>query len=153
MPRIAIFAELSALLGLALSVLPAMEAQAHHSFAMYDQTKTEVMTGKMTRFIPGSNHAQLIFELVDDNGDPMLDDAGKAVVWGVELGRAAVIAKQGITGEDFAPGTVLNVTLHPLRDGKTFGVLAGPIIRCGSAVPEGGCTRTSGEVFDGLARD
>ena len=39
-------------------------ALAHHSFAMYSMTATNTMTGKLTRFIPGSNHAQLIFEVI-----------------------------------------------------------------------------------------
>ena len=37
---------------------------AHHSFAMYDQSQTKTFTGKLTRYIPGSNHAQLIFEVL-----------------------------------------------------------------------------------------
>ena len=41
----------------------ATTARAHHSFAMYDQTKQETYTGKLIRFIPGANHAQLLFEL------------------------------------------------------------------------------------------
>lgn len=153
MTREAILVECSAALGLILSCLAPTAAQSHHSFAMYDTTKSETFTGKMTRFIPGSNHAQLIFELVDDNGDPVLDDGGTAIVWGVEMGRAATIAKQGITGDNFPPGTVLTVTLNPLRNGKTFGVLDGPIIRCGTTVPKGGCTSDTGEEFGGLARD
>ena len=32
-------------------------ALAHHSFAMYDQTKTKTLTGKLTRFVLGANHA------------------------------------------------------------------------------------------------
>jgi hypothetical protein len=29
---------------------------------MYDQTKQDTYTGKLVRFIPGANHAQLPFE-------------------------------------------------------------------------------------------
>ena len=47
-----------------------MAAHAHHSFAMYDQTKQETYTGKLVRFIPGANHAQLLFEIVDAEGKP-----------------------------------------------------------------------------------
>jgi len=41
-------------------------ALAHHSFAMYDMTKSQSMTGKLTRFIPGGNHAQLVFEVLGE---------------------------------------------------------------------------------------
>ena len=133
--------------GLVAAAAMVRPADAHHSFAMYDQTRTETFTGKLTRFIPGANHAQLIFELVDENGETILGEDGKPVVWGVETGPAAQIARQGVTVEAFPVGTVLTVSLNPLRNGKTFGVLDGQIIKCGDAVPEGGCTADTGESF------
>lgn len=129
--------------------LAAASANAHHSFAMYDQTKQDTYTGKLVRFIPGANHAQLLFEIVDAEGKPQTGADGKAITWGVELGPAAAIAKQGITVESFPLGTVITVTLNPLRNGKTFGAMAqgARLIRCGTEVPAGGCTPETGEVF------
>ena len=46
-------------------------AAAHHSFAMYDQAQVKTLTGKLTRYIPGANHAQMIFELLEADGTPM----------------------------------------------------------------------------------
>jgi hypothetical protein len=137
------------LAGLAFATMAAESASAHHSFAMYDQSKTETMTGKLTRFIPGANHAQLIFEIIDDSGKAKLGDDGKPVVWGIELGPAAAIAQQGVTVESFPLGTVLTVTLNPLRNGKNFGAMASGarLIKCGDAIPAGGCTEKTGQVF------
>jgi hypothetical protein len=131
------------------SVLAAAAADAHHSFAMYDQSKQETMTGKLTRFIPGANHAQLIFEIVGQDGKTQLGPDGKPVVWGIELGPAATIAQQGVTVEAFQPGTIITVTLNPLRNGKNFGAMASGarLIKCGMAIPPGGCTDKTGEVF------
>jgi len=129
----------------ALSI--AAPASAHHSFAMYDRTRSLTLTGKLSRFIPGANHAQLIFELVDANGDRLVGDDGNPVTWGVETGPAAQIAEQGITVRSFPIGTVITVTLNPLRDGRPFGALAGPVISCGMALPDGGCTAATGESF------
>jgi hypothetical protein len=42
---------------------------------------------------------------------------------------------------------VLTVSLNPLRNGRPFGVLDGAIVKCGDAVPDGGCTADTGEVF------
>ena len=80
--------------GLALLLLPVLHSSAfaHHSFAMYDMTATKTMTGTLTRFIPGSNHAQLIFELIGPDGKPMMNE-GKPVVWGVETGSAAAMVE------------------------------------------------------------
>jgi hypothetical protein len=123
-------------------------ALSHHSFAMYDRDKTEVVTGKLTRFIPGANHAQLIFEQVDANGETVTGDEGKPMVWGVETGPAGAIARQGVTVESFPIGTVMTVALNPLRNGRPFGVLAGAgIVACGMELPENGCTEETGEVF------
>ena len=119
---------------------------AHHSFAMYDMTKSQSMTGKLTRFIPGGNHAQLVFEVLGDDGTPLMKD-GKVVIWGVETGSAAAIARNGITVESFPVGTVIGVTLHPLRDGRPFGAVGGPIVHCGTTMPHGGCNEKTGKAF------
>ena len=124
----------------------AAPAIAHHSFAMYDMQQTKTYTGKLIRYIPGPNHAQLLFELVDNDGKPVMQN-GKAVQWGIETGSAASLARQGITVQSFPVGTIITVALHPLRDGRNFGALAGVLIKCGNAVPKGGCTKETGEEF------
>lgn len=134
------------LLAATVGVVP---AAAHHSFAMYDQSRSLTLTGKLTRFNPGPNHASLQFELLDDDGAVVVGSDGRPAVWGVETGPAAQIAAQGITVAGFPAGTIITVTLNPLRDGRPFGTLAGPIIRCGTALPPGGCTAGTGESFGG----
>lgn len=123
-------------------------ALAHHSFAMYDQTVTKTLTGKLTRFIPGGNHAQLIFELMDPDGKPIMDPkTSKPQQWVVETGSAMAIARQGVTVDAFPPGTVITVSLHPLRDGRAMGAISGPMIKCGNALPRGGCNDKTGQVM------
>jgi hypothetical protein len=133
-------------LACALVGILATTVNAHHSFAMYDMTASKTMTGKLTRFIPGSNHAQLIFEVIGADGKPQIQD-GKPVVWGVETGSAAAMARQGVTVDSFPQGTILTVTLHPLRDGRPFGAIGGPIIHCGTTLPSGGCNEKTGKSF------
>jgi len=127
------------------------KAGAHHSFAMYDQAQVKTMTGKLTRFIPGANHAQLIFEVLEADGSPVLDAAGKPMLWGVETGPAARIAQQGVTPDNFPNGTIVTVTLNPLRNGKTFGAMPNgtPIVHCGTTMPQGGCTVDTGRSYLG----
>jgi hypothetical protein len=129
-----------------LIALLAVPALAHHSFAMYDMNQTKTVTGKLTRYIPGANHAQLLFELMDDEGKPVMQN-GKPAQWGVETGSAASLSRQGITVESFPVGTIITVALHPLRDGRAFGAMAGLLIKCGNAVPKGGCNKATGQVF------
>lgn len=129
-----------------LLAVMAAPALSHHSFAMYNMTETKTMTGKLTRFIPGSNHAQIIFEVIGDDGKTLMEK-GKPVVWGVETGSAAAMARQGVTVASFPQGTIVRISLHPLRDGRPFGAIGGQIIHCGMTLPAGGCNEKTGKAF------
>ena len=122
-------------------------SQAHHSFAMYDTDQALNFTGKLMRFIPGANHAQILFEVFDEEGNVEMTADGKPLVWGFETGGSAMIARQGVTVKDFPPGTVINISLSPSRNGKFFGVQRGSLIKCGDVFPSGGCTAETGQVF------
>jgi hypothetical protein len=112
----------------ALFITPAF---SHHSFAMYDQSKTVTLTGVAKQFVAQANHAEIHFYLVapDRKGLAKGSD-GKYVEWGVEMAGAAAVAQQGITAETFKVGTVFSVKLNPLRDGTNFGSRIGPIAKC-----------------------
>lgn len=129
-----------------ISALAATPASAHHSFAMYDMTQTKTLTGRLIRFVPGANHAQLHFEVLDAEGKPVMQN-GKPMLWGVETGSAAQLARRGVTVDEFPVGTIITVLAHPLRDGRPFGALAGELIKCGTTMPKGGCTKETGRVF------
>ena len=103
----------------------------HHSFAMYDQTKTVTLTGVVKQFVAQANHAELHFVLIapDRKGLEKGQD-GKYVEWGVEMAGAAAVAQQGITTASFGAGTVFSVKMNPLRDGSNFGSRIGAIARC-----------------------
>ena len=100
-------------------------ALAHHSFAMYDQTKTVVLTGVAHQFVSQANHAEIHFYLIGPDGKLVKDKDGKNVDWGVEMAGAAAVAQQGITAASFPPGTIFSLKMNPLRDGSNFGSRAG----------------------------
>jgi uncharacterized protein DUF6152 len=92
--------------------------RAHHSFAMYDLTKTYVMTGIVTRVDPNSNHLQIFLAPLNEARDQVLRDGkGEPVVWAVEMAAASVAARDGVTVNGFPRGTIISVGLHPLRNG------------------------------------
>jgi len=115
------------LFGVGLLTGPAL---AHHSFAMYDMTKTVTFTGFVTQFVSQANHAEIHFIPIGPDGKPMKRPDGEYVSWGVEMAGAAAMAQQGISVSTFPYGTVFSVSLHPLRDGKNFGSMEGPIFKC-----------------------
>ena len=100
-------------------------AAAHHSFAMYDQTKTLTLTGVTNQFIAQANHAELHFYLIGDDGKLKKGADGKPVDYGVEMAGAAAMAQQGVTAASFPAGTIFSVKVNPMRDGSNFGSRAG----------------------------
>jgi hypothetical protein len=114
-----------------LAVLFDVPVSTHHSFAMYDQTKTVTLTGVVRQFVAQANHAELHFVLVAPDRQGLAKGAdGKYVEWGVEMAGAAAVAQQGITTTAFGVGTVFSVRLNPLRDGSNYGSRIGAIARC-----------------------
>jgi hypothetical protein len=123
------------------------KVDAHHSFAMYDQTTTKTMSGTLVRLIPGGSHSQIVFDVTDDTGKPTMGPDGKQLKWQVELGSATNIGRQGVTVKSVPPGTVITVTFFAQRNGARQGAIAGPLVLCGTTMPAGGCTPQTGTVM------
>ena len=120
-------ASLAGIMSLGVFITPAL---SHHSFAMYDQTKTVTWTGIMTRFVSQANHAEIHFVPLGPDGKPMRGPEGKPITWGVEMAGAAAVAQQGITVAAFPAGTIFSVRLSPMRDGSNFGSRVGALAKC-----------------------
>lgn len=119
----------------AMLSVPAVTAFGHHSFAMYDMTKTVSLTGVLTRFVSQANHAEIHFVPLGPDGKPERGPDGKYVDWGVEMAGAAAMAGQGISVNTFPAGTIFSVNIHPLRDGKNYGTMEGAIVKCPKDTP------------------
>ncbi|MES2627156.1 MAG: DUF6152 family protein [Pseudomonadota bacterium] len=120
----------------ALFVTTVAPVQAHHSFAMYDTTKTMVFTGVVTRVDPAPNHLQIYFAPMNAERKNVERDAtGEPVVWAVEMAGSAQMARQGVSVNSFPPGTIFSVGLHPLRNGDTAGTREGGMFKCPEKTP------------------
>jgi hypothetical protein len=108
-----------------LAGLGALPAQAHHSFAMYDQTRTLTLTGVVYQFVAQANHAELHVYLIGPDGKLEKGSDGKPQAYGVEMAGAAAVAEQGITSDSLPPGTIVSFKVNPLREGTDFGSKAG----------------------------
>ena len=108
----------AAALAAAAIYAPSAGVRAHHSFAMYDLSKTYVMTCVVTRIDPNPNHLQIFFAPLNEARDQVLrDDKGEPIVWGVEMDGASIEARKGVSVNNFPRGTIMSVGLHPLRNG------------------------------------
>lgn len=109
-------AALAAALVLMTGVRP---GYAHHSFAMFDQSKTIQLTGTLKDVNWNNPHTAMIVMVPGDNG--------QAAEWHFESGPPAFMLRAGIKRDDLAGriGSKVTVTFHPLKDGRTGGSLEG----------------------------
>ena len=89
-------------------------AEAHHSFAMFDQTKTVVLNGTIAEFQWTNPHAWIEIMVTDESGAP--------VKWSVELNSPNNLTRQGFKRSSLKAGDKVTVVINPLRDGKKGGL-------------------------------
>ena len=116
----------------ALAALYATTLVAHHSFAMYDQTKTVTVTGVVKQFVPQANHAEFhVYVLNQTRTGIEKSKDGKNVEYGVEMAGTAQLERQGVSASSFPVGTVISFKVNPARDTSTnFGARQGALARC-----------------------
>lgn len=114
----------------------AVTAHGHHSFSVYDSSVVKIFTGVVTRVNPDANHLQIFFApMNEDRKNVERGPDGKPIVWAVEMSGSAQSATEGITVSSFAPGTIISVGLHPLRNGEPAGAREGALIKCPERSP------------------
>ena len=104
-----------ALAGFAAVALAAAPAFAHHSFAMFDNTKNVTLEGTIKEFQWTNPHSwvQIVVK----------DASGKDVEWSIEGGSPNGLARQGWKRTSLKPGDKAVLVMHPLKDGTAGGSL------------------------------
>lgn len=88
-------------------------ASAHHSFAMFDQTKQVTVIGKVAEIQWTNPHVWVFLD-----GAPA---GGKKERWGVEFTSKVHLTRRNFTPEMIKAGDEVEITVNPYRDGKTGG--------------------------------
>jgi hypothetical protein len=91
-------------------------ASAHHSFAMYEPTKTLTFKGTVKAFQWTNPHV-VVWILMQP------DDGGPAQEWSLETTSPGVLTRAGWTRQSLKAGDRVSVTFSPLRDGSHGGGL------------------------------
>ncbi len=132
-------------LAAAVSVL-ALPALAHHSFAIFDQSKVNTVTGTVKEFELTNPHAWLNVNIVDAKG--------QATVWSFEGGSVAQLVQLGWKRENFPAGKKVVVAFRPMKDGSRGGQLMSATPENGQKVCSNrGCGDGSGAVVPGQYRE
>jgi hypothetical protein len=99
-----------ALLIVAIAILMAVPAVAHHSATMFESEKTITVEGTVKEFQFTNPHSWLLVDVKDKNG--------KVTTWGFEAEGPSTLQRSGIRPSDFKAGTKLKITGRPMKDGS-----------------------------------
>jgi Family of unknown function (DUF6152) len=83
---------------------------AHHSGAMFEKEKTITVEGVVKKFEYTNPHSWLLVDVKNKDGS--------VTTWGFEAEGPSTLQRAGIRPSDFAAGTKLKITGHPMRDGS-----------------------------------
>ena len=100
------------LVGIAVAIF-AIPAAAHHSFAMFDASKTMTVEGTVKEFHWTNPHSWIFLMVPDAEGRP--------TQWAIELGSPPGLVRQGWEPKTLTAGMKVKVVLRPLKDGKPGG--------------------------------
>lgn len=87
-------------------------AYAHHSFAMFDATKSVTLTGTVKQVDYANPHVW-VYLTVENNG--------KIENWGMEGGNLGGLYRMGWTKDSVKVGDKITMQVHPLKDGTAGG--------------------------------
>lgn len=115
------------------AMLTASAALAHHSFAMFDQSKSVTVNGTVKDFRWTNPHVfiQLLVKAED----------GSEAEWSIEMTSPEHLARVGWRPGTLKPGDKVSLVIHPMRDGTAGGQYVsgtgpdGPLV--GSPVSKG----------------
>jgi hypothetical protein len=100
----------------AAAAAAAWPAAAHHSFAVYDRTKTLTLKGSVKTFQWTNPHCVVWITVQPEGG-------GAPQEWGIETTSPGVLTRSGWTRNSIKPGDKIAVEFNPLRDGSHGGGL------------------------------
>lgn len=89
----------------------------HHSFAMFDTSKTVMLSGTVTSFEWTNPHAYIEIDV------PAQARGAAAKHWSVEMGSPSILQQSGWKFKDLKVGDKVSVSISPLRNGDPGGLL------------------------------
>lgn len=112
---------------LGAALLAAVPAFAHHSFAMFDNTKWVKITGVVEEYRWENPHTHIIVKVTPGGGDPAI-----AGTWDIEGASINIMARQGWTKVSYKVGDKITAFAHPLKSGDKGASLSYVILADGT---------------------
>ena len=87
---------------------------AHHSFAAFDMSKEQTITGVVSRFDWTNPHTFIWVDVVNEKG--------VTESWAIEGMSPNYLGRRGWSKNSVKPGEKITVSVRPLKEGKTGGM-------------------------------
>ena len=91
-------------------------AAAHHSAAMFDESKVVELKGTIKEMQWKNPHVWI---------QVVVDDHGKPTEWSLEAGSPNTLSRNGWRSTTFKSGDEVTVRLNPMKDGSAAGMFIG----------------------------
>ena len=104
------------ILATAVLLVAAWSAFAHHSAAMFDDTKVVELSGTVKELQWTNPHVWL---------QMTVDEKGTKKEWSVEAGSPNTLSRNGWRSTSFKPGDTVSVRINPMKDGSAAGNFVG----------------------------
>jgi Family of unknown function (DUF6152) len=103
-------------------------AHSHHSFAVFDLSRTVNFKGTLKELQWTNPHVWIKVEVLEKD---------KPVTYEFECAAVAVLKRAGWTRDTVKPGDPITVVSHPYKDGRPGGSVDHLILKDGTAVGSG----------------
>jgi len=97
---------------IAVAMVVARSAAAHHSYAMFDQKKSLTLHGTLKEFQWTNPHCFI---------QVLIDGAAGPTEWSVQMDSPQSLYRRGWRPRTLKPGDKITVVIHPTKDGSHSG--------------------------------
>jgi hypothetical protein len=112
------------------AVFGSTTVSAHHSFAMFDSSKSITVMGTVKNVAYANPHVWVDMVTVNDKNE--------TVTWGMEGGNLGGLYRMGWTKDTIKVGDKITMEVHPLKDGSPGGQIMRVTLADGRVLGRGG---------------
>ena len=109
----------------AAAIMFTLQGLAHHSGAMFDNTKSITLTGTVKTFQWTNPHCWIQILVPSEQGP---------TEWSIEMGSPSQLYRGGWKQVTVKPGDPITVVIHPMRDGTKGGLFVSAVGRDGRPI-------------------
>jgi hypothetical protein len=104
---------------------------AHHSFAMFDRSRTLMLQGTVKEVQWANPHTWIQLIVSEEDGTNLAE-------WSIEAGSPNMMVRQGWSSQTLKTGDKISLQAHPMLDGRKIASLVSVTLADGRVLGSGG---------------